>query len=88
MEKEVELKRVSFKFKIDGTFHHVKKPNLKLIRDFQNKQKELEKGEGDTIQGMIDFLAGLGLKPEVSEELDGDMLTDIVETVTGQKKSS
>lgn len=90
MEKELEIKRVTFKLKIDGEFYKVIKPNMAMIKSFTKKQKELEKS-GDSEEGVVEesmkFLSNLGLPEEVVENLDGEMLEEITQIVTGQKKS-
>lgn len=90
MEKR-ELKRVVYEYTIDGQQYQVKKPNLKLLKEFMQKTKDAKVDEADggleALEETINFLARLGLPAEVAWELDPEMLQDITAEVTGQKKS-
>lgn len=92
MEKEIQIKRVSFGLTIDGVRYAVKKPNLNLLKEFTAKQKQIENEKGEaaevnSIDHSILFLSRLGIPSEIVEDLDPEMLEDIIKIVTGQKKS-
>ena len=90
MEKQFEIKRVSFNLTIDGKGYPVTKPNMKMLKEFTAKQKELEKSD-DSQEKLIDesmkFLTELGLPEKLVDTLDPQMLEEITQIVTGQKKS-
>ena len=89
MEKEIKIQRVSFGITIDDVRYPVNKPNLKMLKDFTAKQKDLEKNGSDidVIDSSVDFLNGLGLPKDVVENLDPQMIEEVTNVVTGQKKS-
>ena len=89
MEKKFTIERVSFELTIDGKDYKVTKPNMKMLKGFTRKQKELEENKDELaiVEESTKFLVDLGLPEEVCDELDPEMLEDITKIVTGQKKS-
>ena len=89
MGNKIEIKRVSFDFKIDDVEYNVTKPNLKVLKDYVSKSKEAEKSDdpGKVLQESIEFLAKLGLPEDVAWGLDPQMIEEITKHVTGEKKS-
>lgn len=78
----LEFARKELKFKLDDTVYNLKYPNVKQINEYS---KNHEKSD-DKFETTLDFLVDLGLKKDVSENMEIDHLTAIIEALTATKK--
>ena len=79
----MEFKKKVLKFKFEGHDCEVKFPNIKQIEDFQANQK----GEDPSLGETLDFLECLGLEKSISYEMEPEHLSEIINHISGQKKS-
>lgn len=78
----VELKKKNYEFKYDGELIKLKAPS---VLDVEFLQEEMKKN-GESISVVLGFLEKIGLKKEISQEMEVEHINLIVETVVGEKK--
>lgn len=82
---EFKAKRRTLDVVVDGQKHSVRFPKAKEQYDLQASMKGVDEEKyGDVL---FLFLADLGLPKEVALDLEAEDLKEIVEILTGQKKS-
>lgn len=78
----MEFKKRVLSIKFNGGIHDVSYPTIKQLKDL-NVKKENETELDMTYR----FLSSLGLPVEVIDEMEPDHIKEIIEVLTGQKKS-
>jgi len=78
-----EFKRSEFIFKMDDEQYRVKHPTVKELEVFQKKNSEKEEMD---IEGVVDFLEGLGLPKDVAYSMEPSHLNIVVDAISGNKK--
>jgi len=78
---ELESKSLEIKFK--GEVYRLDFPKVNAVRTLQKNIKE----KGEDIDHIICFLEDLGLKREISEDMEVSNLLKIVDALTEEKKS-
>ena len=78
----LEFIRRELKFKLDDVEYNLKFPSVKQISLYSKEYDESD----DKFICVINFLANLGLKSEISEGMEMNHLTQIVEALTQEKK--
>lgn len=79
----LELKKKVLKIKYDGQEIELQYPKVRQVDMLQKRIKE----EGESVDMIIDFLEGLGLKREISEDMQADHVEAIVTSLTDSKKN-
>ena len=79
-----ESKRTVFEFKIYGNEYKVSAPTMRQLRDFKKKVDAAPESEIDL---SVAFLEGLGIPEEDAWDMEPSHLTEVISTVSGQKKS-
>lgn len=77
----MEIKRKVLKLKFDGREFEIKFPSVKQLKELQKKDGE------DDLEMTLRFLSELGLPKEASEQMEPDHIKEIVDHITGQKKT-
>lgn len=78
----LEFTKRELEFKLDEDIYRLKFPNVKQMAKFSKEHSEKD----DKFEVIIDFLNDLGLKKEVSEEMEVEHLTTIIKALTEEKK--
>lgn len=76
-----EVKKSEIKVKIYEKEYNLTKPKVRQVREMQEKLKA-----DDKVQAMVDFMALLGLPKEVSEEMEIEHLTMLLDYLSDSKK--
>lgn len=78
-----EFKRVVYRLKLDDNIYELKKPSVKLFKEYSEK---FSGDAEDKVTPVVEFLAKCGLPADVAWEMEPDWLFEIVEDITGKKK--
>lgn len=81
----LEFSKKVLKFKFDGNEYEMKYPSVIQVNLFAEKQRKAS--DDDSLLNVLDLFAELGLPREVSEQLEVEHLTKIVEVLTEGKKN-
>lgn len=81
---DFDLEFVEMKFK--GEKHLIKRPSNKDVKDYSSKIKDAETPEEKEVV-LCNFLASLGLKAEVYEDLTPSQLKKITEALYDSSKN-
>ena len=83
---ELDLgKKTVYKVKLEGETYEVKKPSVREISSFNKKIKDVD--ATDQFDITKDWVASLGMPSEVVEDLEMDQFTQLLDMVSGLKKS-
>lgn len=83
----MDFKKRKLNVKFEDKAYTLNFPNLKQIKDHQKKQSKIKGDSLGVIDLSQDFLDELGLPKAVSDEMEADNITDIVQVLSGQKKA-
>ena len=78
----LEFVKRELEFKYDGEVYRLKYPSVKEMSAYSKAYEASE----EKLDCIIDFLAKLGLKKKVCEELEVHHLTTIIKALTEEKK--
>lgn len=81
MKLEFQKRILTIEFGEDS--YNMNFPSVRQIDGFQREAKK----DQDSLSPTIKFLESLGLPKDVSYSLEPDMLSEIISTLSGQKKS-
>lgn len=73
--------------KIDGIEYSLKQPTYKDSLEYDESVKSVGEDTKAKIDCLYDYLEKLGLKKEISTDLDIESITEILNYLSGQKKS-
>lgn len=79
----LELHKKVLKVKYDGQVLELQYPKVKQVDKLQGRMKK----EGESVELILDFLEELGLKREISEDMQADHVEAIVTSLTDSKKN-
>lgn len=77
-------KRTEIKLSVYGQTYTLKKPTIKQVKSFESRMKD---SSGKEMEMASEFLNELGLPIEVTENLEVDHFSKIVESLMGVKKN-
>lgn len=80
----MEFKSRKLQFTYDGTPHQLRFPSVGEIQKFA---KDGEKKDVDDFENAISFVSSLGVDKKVLKGLEADHFKQLVEALTGEKKS-
>lgn len=80
----MEFKRRVLKFTLDGESYEARYPRVKDVNNLMNLGDKLD--EKKSLDKTLDFLEGLGIPKNVSEEFELPDLKELVKTLVGDGK--
>jgi len=83
---DLDLTRRRLQVKVGTETYKVLFPTARQVEQFDSKYKPVQKDQNKSLELIFDFLEALGMPKKVSEELDVENLTILLETLSGKKK--
>lgn len=83
----LKLQRTKIKLELDGKDYFLHKPNYAEMKAFEKERKLLENNAEDVSDLVIRFLEKSGLPKDVAESLEVEMISQLIDALSGSKKN-
>ena len=83
----LEIKRKIKPVKINDVLYNMKSPNYSDSMEYEAAVKNCGDDAEKKIECLFDYLEKLGLKKEISKDLEIENISDIISYLAGEKKS-
>mgnify|MGYP001161525374 CR=1 FL=1 len=83
----LKLKRTKIKVEFEDKEYLLTRPTFGEVKQFESERKKVSDGEAEVTDLIFKFLEKCGMPIEISQSLEVEMISQIIDALSGVKKN-